>query len=473
MKKITPLFLLQLVSFCVQAQIGKVGINTTTPQAMLHVKDSSVLFTGAATLPVSAGNPPVSGAGTRMMWYPDKAAFRAGNVNFTQWDKDNIGDYSFATGRNTRAIGDGSTAMGEVTLASGPYCTAMGRNTQASNLISTAMGNFTEASGYSSTAMGSNTEASGYISTAMGSNTTASGDNSTAMGLGTIASGDYSTAMGFNTDATGDYSTAMGLGTKASGVRSTAMGSYTTASGVRSTAIGFNTTASAYGSLSIGQYNDSIISSNKTNWVATDPVFIIGNGLTDIARSNALTILKNGKTGINTAAPLAGLHIKGIAPTFDSHLRLESAGSNTDYMNMSYDGSTKFRNFGVNDEFQFRNAASTINCRIFDNGNMTIAGLLTQSSDERLKENIVRIPNALNKVMQLNGYQYNWKPELHKDSKQQIGLLAQNVETILPQLVATDAEGMKSIAYQNIVPVLIEAIKELKKEIDELKRQKK
>ena len=431
MKKITPLFLLQLVSFCVQAQIGKVGINTATPQAMLHVKDSSVLFTGAATLPVSAGNPPVSGAGTRMMWYPDKAAFRAGNVNFTQWDKDNIGDYSFATGRDTRAIGDGSTAMGEVTLASGRYCTAMGRNTYASNLISTAMGDFTVAIGYSSTAMGSNTEASGYIST----------------------------AMGYNTEASGSYSTAMGYDTKASGVRSTAIGS--------------NTTASAYGSLSIGQYNDSIISSNKTNWVATDPVFIIGNGLTDIARSNALTILKNGKTGINTAAPLAGLHIKGIAPTFDSHLRLESAGSNTDYMNMSYDGSTKFRNFGVNDEFQFRNAASTINCRIFDNGNMTIAGLLTQSSDERLKENIVRIPNALNKVMQLNGYQYNWKPELHKDSKQQIGLLAQNVETILPQLVATDAEGMKSIAYQNIVPVLIEAIKELKKEIDELKRQKK
>lgn len=431
MKKITPLFLLQLASFCVQAQIGKVGINTATPQAMLHVKDSSVLFTGAATLPVSAGNPPVSGAGTRMMWYPDKAAFRAGNVNFTQWDKDNIGDYSFATGRDTRAIGDGSTAMGEVTLASGRYCTAMGRNTYASNLISTAMGDFTVAIGYSSTAMGSNTEASGYIST----------------------------AMGYNTEASGSYSTAMGYDTKASGVRSTAIGS--------------NTRASAYGSLSIGQYNDSIISSNKTNWVATDPVFIIGNGLTDIARSNALTILKNGKTGINTAAPLAGLHIKGIAPTFDSHLRLESAGSNTDYMNMSYDGSTKFRNFGVNDEFQFRNAASTINCRIFDNGNMTIAGLLTQSSDERLKENIVRIPNALNKVMQLNGYQYNWKPELHKDSKQQIGLLAQNVETILPQLVATDAEGMKSIAYQNIVPVLIEAIKELKKEIDELKRQKK
>ena len=431
MKKITPLFLLQLASFCVQAQIGKVGINTATPQAMLHVKDSSVLFTGAATLPVSAGNPPVSGAGTRMMWYPDKAAFRAGSVNFTQWDKDNIGDYSFATGRDTRAIGDGSTAMGEVTLASGRYCTAMGRNTYASNLISTAMGDFTVAIGYSSTAMGSNTEASGYIST----------------------------AMGYNTEASGSYSTAMGYDTKASGVRSTAIGS--------------NTRASAYGSLSIGQYNDSIISSNKTNWVATDPVFIIGNGLTDIARSNALTILKNGKTGINTAAPLAGLHIKGIAPTFDSHLRLESAGSNTDYMNMSYDGSTKFRNFGVNDEFQFRNAASTINCRIFDNGNMTIAGLLTQSSDERLKENIVRIPNALNKVMQLNGYQYNWKPELHKDSKQQIGLLAQNVETILPQLVATDAEGMKSIAYQNIVPVLIEAIKELKKEIDELKRQKK
>src|SRR5690348_17035476 len=79
-------------------QIGRVGINTTTPSAMLHVKDSAVVFTGATTLPVTPGNPPVSGAGTRMMWYPDKAAFRVGKIVSNYWDKDSIGDYSFAGG---------------------------------------------------------------------------------------------------------------------------------------------------------------------------------------------------------------------------------------------------------------------------------------------------------------------------------------------------------------------------------------
>lgn len=73
---------------------GKVGINTSTPLAMLHVADSSVVFTGGASPPQTPGNPPVSGAGVRMMWYPDKAAFRAGLAEGTSWDKVNVGNYS-------------------------------------------------------------------------------------------------------------------------------------------------------------------------------------------------------------------------------------------------------------------------------------------------------------------------------------------------------------------------------------------
>src|SRR5688500_8467681 len=109
MKKILIIF---IVSACLQnllAQGGKVGINTTTPAALLHVKDSSVLFTGPVTLPATPGNPPVSGAGSRMLWYPAKAAFRTGLVTGTQWDKINIGQYSFSSGYNTIAKGDYST----------------------------------------------------------------------------------------------------------------------------------------------------------------------------------------------------------------------------------------------------------------------------------------------------------------------------------------------------------------------------
>src|SRR5687768_11137760 len=111
MKNIFLLLLTCLLTHAfIHAQIGKVGINTTSPAAMLHVKDSSVVFTGINP-PPGTGNPPVSGSGTRMMWYPNKAAFRAGHVSgsgATYWDKDNIGLYSVAMGFNTKAIGSSS-----------------------------------------------------------------------------------------------------------------------------------------------------------------------------------------------------------------------------------------------------------------------------------------------------------------------------------------------------------------------------
>lgn len=89
------------------AQTGKVGINTTTPQAMLHVKDSNVLFSGNLTLQPNNTHvdPPVSGQGIRLMWYADKAAFRAGYVDADEWNKANIGNYSFAGGHGTIAKG--------------------------------------------------------------------------------------------------------------------------------------------------------------------------------------------------------------------------------------------------------------------------------------------------------------------------------------------------------------------------------
>jgi hypothetical protein len=148
MKKLLLLSILFMLFTRVNAQIGKVGINTATPQAMLHVKDSSVLFTGAATLPTTPGNPPVSGTGSRMMWYADKAAFRVGRVELSSgsnWDKDSIGYYSFASGGGTKAKGSYSTAMGAGTSASAFYSTAMGVGASASGFSSTAMGGNTSA----------------------------------------------------------------------------------------------------------------------------------------------------------------------------------------------------------------------------------------------------------------------------------------------------------------------------------------
>ncbi|MGB3234895.1 MAG: hypothetical protein WBA94_03425, partial [Ferruginibacter sp.] len=180
-----------------------VGIGTTAPAARLHVADSSVVFSASGGIPPTPGNPPLQGGGRRMMWYADKAAFRAGYISGINWDKDNIGVYSFATGFNTTASGAISTAMGFQTTTGGTYSTAMGYNTNAS--------------GFASTALGTSTSAEGSSSTAMGNITTASGSSSTAMGSFTIASGHNSTAMGKYTDATGYAATAMGDSSLASG----------------------------------------------------------------------------------------------------------------------------------------------------------------------------------------------------------------------------------------------------------------
>ena len=146
---------------------------------------------------------PFSGTGTRMMFYPKKAAFRAGSTvvipnfsNGTEWDDVNIGSNSVAMGRNTVASGFVSTATGNNTTASGDSSTAMGSVTTASGIYSTALGFYGTASGNTSTSMGNLTTASGDYSTAMGRNTTASGNYSTAMGFFSTASGDLTTAMG-------------------------------------------------------------------------------------------------------------------------------------------------------------------------------------------------------------------------------------------------------------------------------------
>jgi hypothetical protein len=118
-----------------------VGIGTTTPVARLHISDSNVLFTGPESIPVTtAFNPPAQGGGTRMMWYPQKAAFRVGGVATNNWDKDSIGVYSFASGFNNKAIGNFSTGIGRQTAAWGTASTSMGSNTIAKSSNSLVIG---------------------------------------------------------------------------------------------------------------------------------------------------------------------------------------------------------------------------------------------------------------------------------------------------------------------------------------------
>jgi trimeric autotransporter adhesin len=96
-------------------------------------------------------------------------------------------------------------------------------------------------------------------------------------------------------------------------------------------------------------------------------------------------------------------------------------------------------------------------------------GILSQNSDLRLKKNIIPLSNTIKSLQQLNGYTYNWKDE-KRDSTQQIGLIAQEVQKVYPQLVKQNADENLSLNYIGLVPVLLEGIKEQQKEIEELKQ---
>jgi Head domain of trimeric autotransporter adhesin/Chaperone of endosialidase len=255
---------------------------SVVPNAFSLLADGGFLARGTG----QTGVIPASGAGTRMMWHPGKAALRAGQVTTTAWDDARVGlhstafgfdaeasgAYSFAAGSSSAARGNSSTAFGDQAQAIGIFSIAGGHQARAIGIHSVAFGAEPTASGPFSVAIGNGATASGFVSTAIGNGTTASGENSTAMGATTTAGGNYSTAMGNGTMATGIFSTAMGYNTTASGENSAAMGWRTRAEGVNTTVMGSYATATAaapgsfvYGDRSTANAGQGVVTSISPN----------------------------------------------------------------------------------------------------------------------------------------------------------------------------------------------------------------
>lgn len=145
------------LSLCAILLIGstslyaQVGIGTTTPKAFFNVAEGKDVLFGQD----------LSGLGTKLIWYANKGAFRAGFVDGTQWNLAQIGYFSFATGLNTIANNYYSTAIGYANTASGLRSTALGIQAQASGANSMAIGFNTTAGGDNSTSMGNNVSTNG------------------------------------------------------------------------------------------------------------------------------------------------------------------------------------------------------------------------------------------------------------------------------------------------------------------------
>lgn len=110
----------------------------------------------------------------------------------------------------------------------------------------------------------------------------------------------------------------------------------------------------------------------------------------------------------------------------------------------------------------------TLTGKLIVTSDVTIQGMLYETSDEKLKKNIKQIATPVNTVKQLRGVTFNWV----KNDKPTMGLIAQEVEKILPYLVQEDATGTKTINYSAIIGLLIESIKELEQRVGELENIK-
>lgn len=141
------------------------------------------------------------------------------------------------------------------------------------------------------------------------------------------------------------------------------------------------------------------------------------------------------------------------------------------------------RQYG-NAGIQFKNSSDANSLFIANNGRVGIgtvspsqtldvqgnieANAYYHDSDIRLKKNIKIIENPIEKIKELEGVEFDWK----QTNKSTIGLIAQDVEKVLPQIVNTNEEGFKSVEYSNLVALLIEVVKEQQKQIEELQEGK-
>jgi hypothetical protein len=232
------------------------------------------------------------------------------------------------------------------------------------------------------------------------------------MGKETTAGGDNSIAMGYLTSASGGSSIAMGRSSSASELYATAMGHETSASGNSSTATGYQTTASG----------------------------------------SASTVMGKGTIASDYGSLVIGTYnLSGSTVTVDA--TLPNIG-NTAFVIGNGTNAVKSDAFKV-----MYNGNATVS------NDLTVSGDVVVSSDARLKANIVSLGSTLAKLLLIDGKRYTMK----KNGKQKIGVLAQDIQKIFPELVTTDDKDMLAVNYQGLVPVLINALKEQQSEIDELK----
>jgi len=251
----------------------------------------------------------------------------------------------------------------------------------------------------------------------------------------------------------------------------------------------------ANGESAIAFYADVAGTSTSTSWVVGQAGwghtgdFVIGNENGGAGGNVRLLIERSGNVGIGTTAPSfkttisADITKSGDINPGTAQLSLEGATTPGKRMILGYD--TNSNGFGFIKAGNYNVTWTSLSLQP-DGGNVGIGttgpaykldvsgtiratGDVIAYSDARVKENVETIDGALDKVMKMRGVSYNKIGEQEK----KVGVIAQEILDVLPEVVSQDESGTYSVAYGNIVSVLIEAIKEQQKQIDELKSKLK
>jgi hypothetical protein len=321
---------------------------------------------------------------------------------------DNIGQAVFGYG--SRATGNVSFASGRRNTAAGSHSVAMGHFNYATGDATIALGKDNWAEGASTIAVGFKNHAAGAGSVSLGQENIAWGTTNFTAGYQNI-SGDINANVG-----TAGSATAIGLQTIASGRSSFSANKNTSAINQASTALGLSTVSDNFGMLAIGVNNEAGIGDTSI-----DPNdyggYYYADGTYTGSNPGVAFVIGNGDIDSSTG--------KGGDNPSNAFI-------------ISYDG------------------------------NATLANNLTINSDTRLKSNIVTLGSTLSRLLLIDGKSYTMKAN---ESISKIGLLAQEVQAVFPELVKTanNSEGTLSVNYQGMIPVLLNAIKEQQAQIKELK----
>ena len=363
-----------------------------------------------------------------------------------------IGWGSFAANAYNRASGLGSVSLGFTTLA-GPQVGASGGPGDYGNVGQFSAGFASRAIGNISTATGFRNTASGNSSVALGNYNYATGDSSIALGKENWAQGASTVAIGFKNHSGGGGSVALGQENIAWGTTNFTSG-YQNVAGDITSAIGVAGSATALGHGTFAQGRSSF-SANKFTSATNQASAALG--LATTADNFGMLAV-----GVNNAA--------GIG---DTTVDPNDYGGYY-YADGNYTGSTPGVAFVVGngdiDSATGNAGGNPSNAFVVNyDGSATLSGELTVDSDARLKANITSLGNTLSKLLLLDGKSYTLKSN---ESVEKIGLLAQEIEKIFPELVkqAGDDGGTLSVNYQGLIPILINAIKEQQKQIKDLKK---